>query len=325
MGTSGAVTRIEDGVVERVVEGLPSIHGGAEIGGPSDVDFVDPEHFYVVVNLAAHAGERDLMVEGVGDVAGWLLRGSIDGTYEPVADIASFEEAQDPDAEFSGGEIFSNPHSVAATVGGAAVVDAGGNSLLQVDEQGAISLLAIFPPMTLGFTMAELSGEASAEAEPGASTTETEASTEDETTITAPVQAVPTSVVVGPDEALYVGQLTGGPYPVGEAAVWRVDGEGNAERYATGFSNIIDLAFGPDGTLYVAELARDSLRTVFEGDVTPVGAVLSVPPGGGEPEVLLSDRRLLALGGITVDDAGDIYVTSGTLTPGGGAVLRIRP
>jgi hypothetical protein len=36
------------------------------------------------------------------------------------------------------------------------------------------------------------------------------------------MQAVPTSVAVAPDGAYYVGQLTGFPFPVGGARVFRV-------------------------------------------------------------------------------------------------------
>ena len=41
--------------------------------------------------------------------------------------------------------------------------------------------------------------------------------------VTLPVEWVPTSVVVGLDGAYYVGQLTGGPFPVGKASVLRID------------------------------------------------------------------------------------------------------
>ncbi len=95
---------------------------------------------------------------------------------------------------------------------------------------------------------------------------------------------MPTSLTVGPDGALYVGELTGGPFPVGGASVWRL-ADGEQTQYATGFTNIMGLGFAPDGTLYVAEMVHDGLMTVFAGgDTPPIGAVMSVPPGGGEPD-----------------------------------------
>lgn len=315
-GLSGAVTRIREGSAERIVEGLPSISAGPDAGGPSDIALIDDDSFYVIVNLAGHPADRDGMPDGIGDVAGWLLKASTDGSFEPFADIASYEATANPDAEHSSGEVYSNPHSVAVTEDGVAVVDAGGNSLLQVSESGEISLIAVIPPLLLDYVPDQ--GVVATDSESVPTTDVIQA-------ITIPVQAVPTSVAVGPDGALYLGQLVGGPYQVGEASVWRVVPGQEPERYASGFTNIIDIAFGPDGTLYVAELATEGLAAVFEGDTTPVGAVLAIPPHGGEPEMVISDSRIIAPGGIAVDAAGAIYVSTGTLTPGGGSVVRISP
>ena len=69
---------------------------------------------------------------------------------------------------------------------------------------------------------------------------------------TVTVQAVPTAVAEGPDGWIYAGQLTGAPFPQGAANVYRVASEGGTpEVYASGFTNIIDIAFGPDGNIYV--------------------------------------------------------------------------
>ena len=79
---------------------------------------------------------------------------------------------------------------------------------------------------------------------------------------TIPMQAVPTSVEEGPDRQYYVGQLTGFPFPVGGANVYRVNPRtGDQTVVARGFTNIMDLAFGRDGTLYVLEIDHDGLLT----------------------------------------------------------------
>ena len=141
-----------------------------------------------------------------------------------------------------------------------------------------------------------------------------------------PVQSVPTSVALGPDGALYVGELTGGPFPVGGASVWRVAEGEEPSQYAAGFSSIMGLAFGPDGTLYVAELAHDGLMSVFTGEAPPIGAVLSVPPGGGEPTMVATGEQLMALGGLDTDAEGSIYVSTGTMMgPGAGTLVKITP
>jgi hypothetical protein len=76
------------------------------------------------------------------------------------------------------------------------------------------------------------------------------------------MDAVPTTVAVGPDGALYVGELTGFPYPVGGARIYRVvPGEvvlgETPPIYADGFTNVIDIAFDHDGSLLVLELAKN--------------------------------------------------------------------
>lgn len=329
MGLTGSVTQITDGSPTQVLTGLPSISlsGGAEVVGPSDVAFIDDSSFFVTLNLGGDPAQRADMPEEQQS-AGWLLKASTDGTSEPFADIAAFESSDNPEPTL----VDSNPYSVAVVDGGAIVADAGGNSLLMVDESGVVSLIAAFPPTMHEFPAEMLAamgpppgeeGEIAAEGEAAAA--EGEAAPEDGM-IPLPVESVPTSVVVGPDGAYYMGELTGGPFPVGGASVWRVDAAtGEATPYATGFTNIIDIAFGPDGTLYVAEIVHEGLMTVFAAGGAPVGAILSVPPGGGDSTVLVNDERVMALGGIVVAADGTIYASAGTLMPGGGSVVKISP
>ena len=74
------------------------------------------------------------------------------------------------------------------------------------------------------------------------------------------MEPVPTSIAEGPDGSLYVGQLTGFPFPVGGARVYRVPaGGGTPTIVAEGFTNIIDIALGPDGAAYVLEHDANSL------------------------------------------------------------------
>jgi hypothetical protein len=142
---------------------------------------------------------------------------------------------------------------VAVTSGGLAVTDAAGNTLLRVSANGAISTLAVFPgrmvdaPSFLGLP-------------PGTQI---------------PMEAVPTSVVQGPDGAFYVGQLTGFPYPPGAARVYRVLPGQAPTIYAEGFTNIIDIGFSSDGTLYVLEIAHHGLLS-FD----PTGALIRVERDG---------------------------------------------
>lgn len=335
-GPTGAIARISDGTVERLAEGLPSAGAGPEIVGPSDVALGDDGAVYTVINWGGDPGERQ-----EGDLGGWLLRIAADGSVEPLTDVAIFETTDDPDAEFSMGVLDTNPHSLALLDGGFVVADAGANALLQIDQGATVSLLSVFAPTTHEFPAELLAamgpppesdgqmapeGEAMAEGEAAG---DAEAMAEGEAApggmVPVPVESVPTAVVVGPDGAFYVSELTGGPFPVGGARVYRVEPGGEPEVYATGLTNAMDLGFGPDGTLYVAEIVHEGLMGVFAGEAPPIGAILAVPAGGGEAQLVATGEQLMALGGLDVADDGTIYVSANTLTPGGGTVVAVTP
>jgi hypothetical protein len=338
MGPTGAVTRVADGTSSRVIEGLPSAGAAPEFAGVSAVAVNDDGSLILVMNLGADPAVREGFPPELAE-AGWLVTAAPDGTLTPWVDVAAFEAANDPDKDV-GGLVDSNPYGIAAVEDGYVVADAGGNDLLHVAADGTVSLVAVFPPETHEFSAAALaalgpppegegapaeeaasSGEPAAEAAPAS---DAAAAPAEDVMVPVPVEAVPTSVAVGPDGAYYVGQLTGGPFPVGGASVWRVVPGEDPTKYATGFTNIIGLDFAEDGTLYVAELVHEGLMTVFAGTGAPIGAVLSVPPGGGDPTVVATGDQLMALGGLAVGDDGAIYVSTGSLAPGG-TLVKITP
>ena len=112
-----------------------------------------------------------------------------------------------------------------------------------------------------------------------------------------------------------MGQLTGFPFPVGGANVYRVVPGQLPQVYASGFTNIIDLAFDEDGTLYVLEIFENGL---LSGD--PTGALIRVH-GDGTQHVVMSDG-LVTPGGLALRD-GAAYVSNCGTCAGGGEVLRI--
>jgi hypothetical protein len=288
-GTSGAITRIGRGGQHRVLSGLPSIADadGSNAIGPNDVSF-QGGRMYFTVGLGADPAVRAQLPAVGANANGWLLRASGRG-WRQVADISGYEARANPD----GGEIDSNPNSVVATARGRAVADAGGNSLVWVDNKGRVSTLASFAdrmvtaPPFLGLP-------------PG-------------TTI--PMQSVPTSVVRGPDGAYYVGELTGFPFVPGAARVFRVV-PGHAPRVvASGFTNIIDLAFGQDGSLYVLEITKNGLLSE-----DPTGALIRVGRNGSQH--LVMSTGLTTPGGMALR-GGAAYVSNCSVCPGGGSVIRV--
>jgi hypothetical protein len=304
-GLSGAVTRIDldDHEQKRITTGLPSVASPAGIDaiGPSDISFVRRSHKswdnrgFLTIGLGADPARR---AELGPDAAGMahLYRLWPDGRTRPLADIGAFEAANNPDAAQPEAEIDTNPNSVAGVNGREAVVaDAGGNSVLLADRLGNIALLGVIPD-----------GETGAPDIP-------DFPVPPGTPI--PFDAVPTSVALGEDGKVFVGQLTGFPFPTGGAGVWVIEPGQDPVPYATGFTLIIDIAFGRDGSLYVLQIAS----ATFLGPPTP-GALIRVKPSGEREE--LAPGTLTAPTGLALH--GDhAYVSNRGTEAGTGEVVRI--
>ncbi len=191
-----------------MVKGLPSIiNQDGETLGPSDLVFNGRHKFVLSIGL----GGSDEFREGFGD-DGELLATLVAGKLyrnrvSVVADVMANELAANPD----GTDIDSNPVGILKKGNGYVIADAGGNAVVRASTKGAFTTIAAFPPTAIG------------------------------------ADAVPTSVVRGPDGAFYVSQLTGFPFQQGAANIWRVVPGQAPTVYASGLTNLTDLAFGPTG------------------------------------------------------------------------------
>ncbi|MEO5858906.1 MAG: ScyD/ScyE family protein [Pyrinomonadaceae bacterium] len=289
---TGSVTRINvrTGDSTRVLTGLPSLIGangdGSGGSGPQDVAFHGLGNGYVTIGLGGAPENREAYFGDAGAFYGRLVRFNPSGKVRFSEDIAGYELENNPD----GFVPDSNPYGMATVAGGVIIADAGGNDLLKVEANGNISTLAVFPRVNRPIS-------------PPPS-----------------VQAVPTSVAVGPDGNFYVGQLTGGPFTVGIASVYRVPAGGGVPEVAyTGFTNIIDIAFGPDGSLYVLEIVQGAIPNFGTG-----GRLVRIRPDGSQSVVLSGPQFLFAPGGITVGPDGALYVTVASISSVGGFVIRIE-
>jgi hypothetical protein len=314
-GASGAITRIDHWGKRRVVTGLASFAGpsGDSAIGPHGV-FADGNDIYFTNGGPTGPTRGDppeivlrdptlVSEEPVSRLYGTLRKVERHGGHRMIADLWRFENENNPDAAKGNPLIDSNPVDVYADHGRFFVADAGGNSVLRVGVYGGIQPVRIFRNITMPNPFPP---------PPPAPKT-------------VPMQAVPTGVVKGPDGALYVSQLTGFPFPVGGAKVFRIDPwSGKLTEYASGFTNIIDLDFGKDGTLYVLEIDHDGLL----GPGTD-GALYSVSwRGKHKKQVALPARTLTHPGGVAAGKRGDLYVTnrsdeSGDNPAGGGQVLKL--
>jgi hypothetical protein len=295
-GPTGSITRISPiaaGNQTRIVTGLPSLappptasNAGAGALGPHHIGFLGRGNGWVTIGLGNDPDVRSNLGAAGGNF-GRLLRMLPNGRVEYEQDLAEYENSANPD----GGLTDSNPFGIAVLPSRTLYTDAGGNTLNEVAANGRISTLAVFPDRQVQNPFAP----------PG---------------VLMPMQAVPTSVVRGPDGVLYVGQLTGFPFPVGAANVYRVPAEGGTpEVFASGFTNIIDIAFGPDGALYVLEIDSSSLR--LGG---PEGSLFRVANG---TKTTVVGAGLTMPGGMTFGPDGSIYITNMTTSPTAGQVVRV--
>ncbi|MFW5472089.1 ScyD/ScyE family protein [Knoellia sp. CPCC 206450] len=129
-----------------------------------------------------------------------------------------------------------------------------------------------------------------------------------------PADAVPTDVVRGPDGAWYVSQLVGYPFEKGASSIWRVVPGSMPTKWATGLTNVTSLAFAGDGSLYAVEIAENGLLN------GPIGRLAKVTRGGSTHATVAAG--LFAPYGVAVRGS-NAFVTTGSVLPGGGQVVRI--
>jgi hypothetical protein len=249
---SGAVDHVTTtGQVSSLEAGLPSLCTGgssADATGPAQAVDVDGQLQVLFQNgsISARTGRNRYGSLGsrLGDLVGFSAS---DPAGRAEASFGPFEAEHNPDrgagSDVAYGEeraTDSDPYAIVAYRGGYAVVDAGANDVLFVSPTGGVSVLAVLPTIR----------ERAAAGTFGSA---------QKTAIWARAQAVPDSVTVGPDGALYVGELGGLPFAAERSSVYRVVPGHASTVYATGLTAIEDLAFGPHGRLYVLELDRRGL------------------------------------------------------------------
>ncbi len=291
-GLSGAFTVVHKGWQKRVVTGLPSFATqgtGDDAEGPVDVVLNGKRATGLIGG--GHTPDARTALGDDGALFGHVVK--IDpwkGTVWPFADISQYEADNNPD----GGEVDSNANGLAVRKGGYVVADAGGNSVLGIHKK-TISTLGVFPDVMVD-------APPFLQLPPGTKI---------------PMQAVPTTVAVrAKDPNVYVGQLTGFPFPPGAASVWAIAPDGTKTVYASGFTNIIDIAWGPKGSLYVLEISANG---ILSGD--PTGRLVRVWPNG--KQTVVASTGLSAPAGVAIAKDGSVYVTNYGTSAGKGTVVNI--
>ena len=300
---SGTIDRITpQGSVTHVVTGLPSVGnpgGGSASAGVAGVQVLNGKIYGVIQNqnIDPTTGQQTYGPAGalLGDLVSAPLSG---GTATSVASFGPYEAANNPDQGAGSGPgnpaIDSDPYNVVAYNGGLAVADAAANDVLFVNPAGQISTLAVLPLIS-------------------------------EPTSGGPVMAqpVPTSLAVGPDGALYVGELggVGGPgtgNDVGVANVYRIMPGQAPTVYASGLTMIGSIAFDQAGRLLVLEIdTAGILDPAAMGPGLPApGAIIRFNTDGSR--TTLASAGLEFPLGMTVASDGSVFASNFGVIPATG-------
>jgi glucose/arabinose dehydrogenase len=300
MGASGAVTKIDRrGRQTRIATGLASYANvGENPDAPTFENAIGPHGITVLGDdgvIITNGGPTEPKVNGTtvdreylanghpyADLFGRVLAIGKRGRVLKLADIYDFERDNNPDAEAGNPAVDSNPVDVAVDGFKLVVADAGGNAVDVVKPYNRVSALTIFKNLDAG------------------------------------PQAVPTSVVIGPDHQYYVSLLTGFPFLPEASTIYKVDPRTGAQTpVSTGLTNMMDLAFGRNGTLYA--LSIDDNGLLAEGNE---GAIYAIDRAGNRTKLALPAGTLPMPGGITATNDA-LFVTINSGSPGNGQVIRI--
>jgi hypothetical protein len=242
-----------------------------------------------------------------------------------VADIAAYQKTDPDPYDLENNPTDSNPFGVAALKDRTVLVsDAAGNDLLRVWPNGKIKTVARIKPRVVKVPTGLPDKDPQGNPLPPAGTM-------------LPSEGVATSVAVGSDGYYYLGELRGFPATPGTAEIWRIKPgsvgavcdpanpyKGNCQRYADGYTSIVDLGAGPGKKLYVVELAKASWLQVELNGATE-GALFVQYPGehhrGGYKRELAKGKLSLP-GGVGVGKHGDVYVSSPVF--GTGSIAKVR-
>jgi hypothetical protein len=273
-----------------LLSGLPSVIEEAipEVTGPSAIAFGHGRAAVTIDDfLVNEDGSNSLLPKPFASAFGTLRL--ISGRRTAVVDIAAFAAAH-PQTAFSLGSIpgetayDSDPYDVVAYRGGWVVADAGANDVLYVSPNGRVSLLARFPAAPEQLPAGVLGNP---------------------TPITVEAQAVPTSLAVGPDGALYVGLLRGVPSDPGAADIYRLVPGHAPAIWARGLTSVTAIAFDRRGRLLATEFNTGGLLS----PPTVPGALVRVSRDG-RSVTTLPVTDLYQPTGVAVSADGTIYVSN---------------
>jgi hypothetical protein len=272
-----------------VLSSLPSVIEETieEVTGPSAIAYGHGQEAVTIDDfLVTKDGSNSLLPKPFAAAFGTLRLISHGKTT--VVDLAAYAAAH-PQSAYSLGTIpgetpyDSDPYDVVAYRGGWVVADAGANDLLYVSATGQVSMLARFPAVAEQLPAGVLGNPAP---------------------ITVEAQAVPTSVAIGPDGALYVSLLRGVPSDPGTAYIYRVVPGHKPVIWARSLTSVTAIAFDRQGRLLATEFNTGGLLS----PPTVPGALVRIS-NNGQTVTTLPVPGLYQPTGVAVSADGTVYVS----------------
>ena len=282
-GPSGSVTVVSHGKQHRVITGLPSYgdqNSGTTALGPADVVPYGKHRLAVSVGYGFAPKDRASLA-APGRLFGRLLGYNLkNGHRTTLGDLLRFEGRKNPIHDPN-----TDPTGIFKWGRTWYATDSGGNDLVRVRHH-KVRLVKVFHDVKV----------------PGGK-----------------AQAVPTDVVVGPDGALYVCELTGFPFVKGAASIYRIaPGHHRAKVYASGLTNVTSIAFGKDGKLYAVQIANKGLAD----PAGPVGSLWRVHSDKSGKKNRNLTGPLFAPYGVAIK-GHNAYVSMNSVLPGAGSVIKV--
>ena len=274
-GLTGSISDVSSGTPVRIVTGLASDLNEQEVVGPDGMAYVRG-HLYALES-GSPQGVPSGLPAGLANELKRQYGALLDVTGRSVRVVANPGSV---DYVWSQAHVSlapndfpdANPYAVVGNPhGGFYLVDAASNTLDSVGPLGDVHVLAFVPNTPAG------------------------------------TDAVPTCLAVGPDGAVYVGQITGHGNSATAANVYRYTPRGGLTVWQSGFSAINGCGFGANGDFYVTEL--DTTGFLPTGD--PDGVVIQISHDG--TRTVLGAGKLFAPSGFLAGPDGSIYVSNNTI------------
>lgn len=281
-GATGSVFKVKGRYKGRVVTGLSSTARGAAEGAPvsaSGPTKAVPDPNGGYVVLSSLGGTTDSRAT-LGEDGKTL--GTLFRTRDGkvLADLADHETRLNPD----GGDVHANPWSFVRSGCDYLVTDAGANTLLRASHDGTTSTEVAMPKNELP---------------------------------TGAVESVPTGIARAWDGTVYVADMGGGR--VGASRIWKIAPGGQPEVFATGLTNLVDVAVDRQGDL----LALSYSSAALAGPPQP-GTLSEVDGETGAVTEIPTDGQLKQPTGLEVDVYGDVYITNNSVGTNGQLVRLSR-